>query len=523
MKQILALSVLLTLSIPKLSFAQVNAVDSLALIDLYNSTDGPNWKQKTNWLTSAPLSTWHGVSLTTNGSNVFTLYLNSNKLNGTLPISLGNLSKLYELDLSVNQLKDTIPSTFGNFSQLQSLYLNNNQLTGSIPISLGLLPNLWTLYLSKNRLKGTIPHTFGTNQFLSLLYLDNNQLTGGLPTAFYGSSSLKQLVLNNNQLSGAISPSIRNMTNLTILNLASNQFSDSIPSTLKRLSNLQKLALEKNKFTFAGMNHVANMSLAFGGLPTYSPQARIKLTQKSDTIVTSGGGYRYFNTYNWYKGDTLLASNVGDSVFKPTLSGRYSAMVTNIIVTDLILYTDTLDITVTPLPLKNIALLVQNQGSFNWLNWTTISEENISSFLVQKSSDGAKFATIGTVKSKGAGNNAYQFSDNELLVSEKLYYRIVAIEMDGKYIYSKTVAVSNSVTPTTIILYPNPTKDILHVQASGMRSLKVVNSVGKVVASQMTTGNTNTSIQVAALSKGVYTVIVEIAGGKIEERRFLKD
>jgi len=40
--------------------AQVNVQDSLALVDLYNSTNGPNWSNHTNWLTKAPVSTWYG-------------------------------------------------------------------------------------------------------------------------------------------------------------------------------------------------------------------------------------------------------------------------------------------------------------------------------------------------------------------------------------------------------------------------------------------------------------------------------
>jgi len=43
--------------------AQVNKQDSLALVDLYNSTDGPNWYNQTNWLTSKPVSKWYGIKV----------------------------------------------------------------------------------------------------------------------------------------------------------------------------------------------------------------------------------------------------------------------------------------------------------------------------------------------------------------------------------------------------------------------------------------------------------------------------
>ena len=53
-----AFCLLIALSIckPSVINAQVNVNDSLALVDLYNSTNGPNWMRNTNWLTEAPVS-----------------------------------------------------------------------------------------------------------------------------------------------------------------------------------------------------------------------------------------------------------------------------------------------------------------------------------------------------------------------------------------------------------------------------------------------------------------------------------
>ena len=43
--------------------AQVNTQGSLALVDLYDSTGGVSWTKHTNWLTTAPVSTWYGTTL----------------------------------------------------------------------------------------------------------------------------------------------------------------------------------------------------------------------------------------------------------------------------------------------------------------------------------------------------------------------------------------------------------------------------------------------------------------------------
>ncbi len=83
-----------------------------ALVELYNSTNGPGWTNSTNWLTSAPVSDWYGVTVT--GGYVTSIDLVSNYLTGTIPESIGNLSNITYIDLSNNQLSGSIPETIGN-------------------------------------------------------------------------------------------------------------------------------------------------------------------------------------------------------------------------------------------------------------------------------------------------------------------------------------------------------------------------------------------------------------------------
>ncbi|MGI8950486.1 MAG: hypothetical protein ACR2FN_02765 [Chitinophagaceae bacterium] len=139
--------------------AQVNVQDSLALVDLYDSTNGQNWTNQTNWLTSAPVSTWYGV--TTISGRVSDIHLADNKLNGYIPSSLHNLHNLIVLVLVYNHLTGNIPPSLGNLSNLQDLGLNGNQLSGNVPSSLGNLSNLHVLTLDQNQLSGNIPSSLG--------------------------------------------------------------------------------------------------------------------------------------------------------------------------------------------------------------------------------------------------------------------------------------------------------------------------------------------------------------------------
>ena len=80
-----------------------------ALIALYESTDGPNWKQNENWLSDAPLADWYGVSTDAAG-RVIQLSLVDNGLRGTIPPQIGNLRALRSLWLYSNELSGSIPA-----------------------------------------------------------------------------------------------------------------------------------------------------------------------------------------------------------------------------------------------------------------------------------------------------------------------------------------------------------------------------------------------------------------------------
>jgi len=157
---VISLCILLFVSIliVPASPAMAQSTDRDALIALYNSTDGDNWTNKTNWLLDN-VCTWYGV--TCEGNRVKTLILSANQLSGTIPPEIGNLTNLQELTLSRNQLSGPIPPEIGNLTNLTKLDLSSNQLSGAIPPEMGNLDNLQTLVLLNNQLSGPIPPEMG--------------------------------------------------------------------------------------------------------------------------------------------------------------------------------------------------------------------------------------------------------------------------------------------------------------------------------------------------------------------------
>ena len=242
--------------------------DSVALVALYNSTNGANWQGKANWLSDTSIGEWKGVG--TNLGRVYDLTLCCNRLSGTIPAELGNLTFLSWLSLHSNQLSGEVPSEIGNLSSLRYLELYLNQLSGQLPSELGSLPELEKLSLHYNQFSGRIPSELGKLTNLKSLSLSSNQLTGTIPAELGNLTNLTRLSISNNQLTGPIPAELGNLTNLTSLWLSNNQLTGSVPAALENLTNLTHLYLSGNELTGcipAGLQDVANNDLDQVGLP----------------------------------------------------------------------------------------------------------------------------------------------------------------------------------------------------------------------------------------------------------------
>ena len=247
---------------------ETSALVRAALVELYNSTDGPNWWNNANWLSNAPVREWYGVSVDNSG-RVVGLHLYENGLSGTIPSELGNLTNLQWLEFSSNQLSGEIPEELGNLTNLGSLGLFSNQLSGEIPEELGNLTNLYGLQLSSNQLSGEIPEELGNLTNLQWLEFSSNQLSGEIPEELGNLTNLYGLQLSSNQLSGEIPEELGNLTNLYGLQLSSNQLSGEIPAELGNLTNLEVLWLSSNRLSGnipSELGNLANLiSLALSG------------------------------------------------------------------------------------------------------------------------------------------------------------------------------------------------------------------------------------------------------------------
>lgn len=113
-------------------------------------------------------------------------------------------------------------------------------------------------------------------------------------------------------------------------------------------------------------------------------------------------------------------------------------------------------ITTVYLPIELLNFTAVGETNKVRLNWRTASETNNNFFTIEKSLNGTDWNTIGIVK--GAGNSTqilnYESYDYKPVTGTQ-YYRLKQSDFDGKYDYSKSVAVEFKEN-FSFSLYPNP-------------------------------------------------------------------
>ena len=100
-----------------------------------------------------------------------------------------------------NALNGTLPSSLANLSKLERLFMRGEH--GHLRTTLSRQTALLTLAVpcvAENALSGTIPPSFGQLTSLTELHIGENALSGSLPATISGMTSLEKLVLWENEL-----------------------------------------------------------------------------------------------------------------------------------------------------------------------------------------------------------------------------------------------------------------------------------------------------------------------------------
>ncbi|PKL79629.1 MAG: hypothetical protein CVV25_07105 [Ignavibacteriae bacterium HGW-Ignavibacteriae-4] len=544
--------------------------DSLALVALYNSTEGDNWIKNTNWLSDSSISTWYGVHLDGNkrvneikldGNNLVGkipkeidkltklegLYLGRNSLSGditfelktlsslkyikldqnyfsgTIPIWLDQMVDLRYINFEFNKLNGNIPSELGSLNKIETIRLKGNQLTGSIPKELGNLQKLQYLDLSYNRLIGSIPKEFGNLNHLGILNLDENDLIGEIPKEICDLPYLLGLYLLDNELTGTIPTEIGNLKSLIHLQLSENELSGNIPIELGNLKDLEYLNLGYNQLS-------GTIPVELGKLTKLS-ELILSINRLSGIIPDELGNLKLLETL--YFRDNLLEGSIPDSFQELTKLNLFSIGDNSI--------NEGLD----NFPPQLMEKVWVYGNKFDFFDFQ-VSNVNTSRFLYEPQDslgeqeivileEGEEY-TLSSATEHVEGNMYKWFKDGQEVPNETNHDLVIADAQKGvEGIY--TCSVTNEIAPLLTLyrrpitltfdifasvnpfieitnefkVYPNPARDFVAIEFSDSKSkgsIRVLDLLGSEVMSLDFNNQNRIDIDVSKFISGYYNIII---------------
>jgi Secretion system C-terminal sorting domain len=169
------------------------------------------------------------------------------------------------------------------------------------------------------------------------------------------------------------------------------------------------------------------------------------------------------------------------------------------------------------LPLQSLELRSSLHGNTVGLKWITVDEVNTDKFIVQRSTDGINYNDIASKVAVGQARSTteYQLTDDiqNLLQASIVYYRIKALDVDGKFSYSNVVPVKLSKTGG-VQIWPNPFVNDIRISytatANTSLDVRIIDNAGRIVSQNnysVSRGLNQLSVNgIESLSPGVYII-----------------
>jgi hypothetical protein len=168
-----------------------------------------------------------------------------------------------------------------------------------------------------------------------------------------------------------------------------------------------------------------------------------------------------------------------------------------------------------PLPVRLLEFNRQTKDKTVLLDWTTVDEEKLNHFELERSGNGSEFKTIALVFGNGAQRNTYQYTDKQPLKGLN-YYRLRMVDQNGEIRYSQIVtAWINEGTGTYIVVAPNPVvNNEINIRMAGLKpntyQLQLNSISGQLILTKTVIVNdydhSETIVPQGRIAPGIYTL-----------------
>jgi len=174
-----------------------------------------------------------------------------------------------------------------------------------------------------------------------------------------------------------------------------------------------------------------------------------------------------------------------------------------------------------PLPVELLSFTAQrtDQSTVS-LAWTTATERDNAGFEVWRMIEGEDiFKQVGWVDGIGNSQQLTHYAFNDDNGSDRTsYYRIAQVDHDGTSKTSQVVPVQGVAKQANWSLFPNPARERFSVQGlTDVVEVRLLDGAGRQV--QRWSGEE--VLHLPDLASGLYLVQVQLASGKVEQRRLV--
>ncbi len=182
-----------------------------------------------------------------------------------------------------------------------------------------------------------------------------------------------------------------------------------------------------------------------------------------------------------------------------------------------------------PLPVELADFNGTSKGCTNILNWSTAVEVNTNYFEILQSSDGKQFNVIDAVNAAGTSTQFNHYNFSHSVNTERTYYQIRAVDIDGSIFLSDVVVVNAAckVLLDDLALYPNPTNHDIKLSFSTQKErnvqVEVLDGLGRTVVDkqmEVTSGFNSIDLETNELTPGIYHI--KIHGDYFYRLKFIK-
>ncbi len=183
------------------------------------------------------------------------------------------------------------------------------------------------------------------------------------------------------------------------------------------------------------------------------------------------------------------------------------------------------------LPVRLLSFTASYRNQHTQLNWSSDNEVNFEKYIVERSSNGSDYSSVGEkIPLGGAAKNSYELNDDLNSVNgSTFYYRLKMLDKDGVFKYSSILLIKKDAKALSgISVSPNPVRSGTNTvrfsaPSNAVIDIRVVDISGKLVLQQQNKvyeGNNSISInQLDKLPPGIY-VLQMLNEGNVSVAKF---